>query len=228
MKTPLDKFSVVDVVRGTLGVGPCQYILDVEGQQAQFKGRPTCAARDYLDEIYEDGEQVLRKADVEQALDDVLAFMRLIRGRIQDYVAFSRDLSGYLADSKARHPELAGFIDEMERYNVAVLRAYEGRRKGIRAPSYADDLVERFRRDVVGYTAPDALEKCQEITEEFTHIGDNQDELVSECRVAVKVLRQQAALALQTDPETADLVREIRHRTRQVLRSPASYEGARH
>ena len=32
--TPLDQFTVVDVVRATLGVGPCEYILDVEGQGA--------------------------------------------------------------------------------------------------------------------------------------------------------------------------------------------------
>ena len=31
-ETPLEEFTVVDVVRATLGVGPCEYILDVEGQ----------------------------------------------------------------------------------------------------------------------------------------------------------------------------------------------------
>src|SRR5437660_861577 len=30
--TPLDSFTVVDIVRATLGVGPCEYILDLEGQ----------------------------------------------------------------------------------------------------------------------------------------------------------------------------------------------------
>ena len=43
--TPLDQFTVVDVVRATLGVGPCEYILDVEGQGATRKGRATCATR---------------------------------------------------------------------------------------------------------------------------------------------------------------------------------------
>ena len=41
--TPLDAFTVVDIVRATLGVGPCEYILDLEGQQGQYKGRATCA-----------------------------------------------------------------------------------------------------------------------------------------------------------------------------------------
>lgn len=35
--TPLSDFTVTDVVRNTLGVGPCQYILDLEGQGLAFQ-----------------------------------------------------------------------------------------------------------------------------------------------------------------------------------------------
>ena len=46
--TALDTFTVVDIVRNTLGVGPCEYVLDVEGQRSQYKGQATCAVRDTL------------------------------------------------------------------------------------------------------------------------------------------------------------------------------------
>ena len=55
--TPLDRFTVVDLVRGTLGVGPCEYVLDLEGQGATLKGRATCATRDALKAIYAKHEQ---------------------------------------------------------------------------------------------------------------------------------------------------------------------------
>ena len=55
--TPLKQYTLVDLVRETLGVGPCQYILDVEGQQASFQGRPTCATRDLLNPIYVQKQQ---------------------------------------------------------------------------------------------------------------------------------------------------------------------------
>lgn len=226
--TPIDKFTVVDVVRMTLGVGPCEYILDVEGQQAQFKGRPTCAVRDTLEAIYEKGEQIQKRGEVEQALDDVIAFIRLIRGRIEVYVAFGESMADYLAGAKAQHPELADFVDIMEKYNGAIAEAFNSRKEGIRSVPFAQELADRFRRDVAGYTGADASKKCAEITIEFVNIGDNQDELVAECRLAVKILRQQAALAVQTDPRVAAVVREIRDRTRNVLREPVSYEGARH
>jgi hypothetical protein len=41
--TPLTAFTVTDLVRATLGVGPCEYILDVKGQRLATPGVYTCA-----------------------------------------------------------------------------------------------------------------------------------------------------------------------------------------
>ena len=41
-QTPLEKLTVVDLVRMTLGVGPCQFILDLEGQKRNSRGVATC------------------------------------------------------------------------------------------------------------------------------------------------------------------------------------------
>ena len=43
--TPLDKLTVVDLVRMTLGVGPCQYILDLEGQKRNTRAASPPATR---------------------------------------------------------------------------------------------------------------------------------------------------------------------------------------
>ena len=59
-------------------------------------------------------------------------------------------------------------------------------------------------------------------------VGGNQDELVGECRMAVKMLRQRAGLAMAVDPRTAPVAREIRRRTHEVMRNPATYEAPRH
>ena len=40
--TPIECLTVVDLVRMTLGVGPCQYILDLEGQKRGSRGVATC------------------------------------------------------------------------------------------------------------------------------------------------------------------------------------------
>jgi len=226
--TPLDTFTVVDIVRGTLGVGPCEYILDVEGQQSHSKGRATCSTRDTLGAIYGRKEQKQRRAEIEKVLDEVMLFIRHIRGRIEGYVDFGHDLLKYLADQKQAHPELAARIGELETLTKAV-DDYVARRQGqIKTPDYAAQMVEEFRKTVLDYDGPDALEKCKKFTFAWVEIGGNQDELAGECRMAVKWVRQRAGLLMAIDPRMADIAKEIRARTQKVLRSPAGHEGARH
>ena len=226
--TPLATFTFVDIVRAALGVGPCEYILDVEGQKKKAEGVPTCATRGKLDGIYARKQQKQRKAEVEQALSDVLAFMRHIRIRIEGYVTFGHDTLAYLDEQKKARPELAGFIADME---TAIRRgdaAVERRRKAIRPPEDAATLVGQFRTTLVDYEGDDALEKCKKLTAAFVGIGGDQDELVGECRAAVKILRQKAALAMAVDPRTAPVAGEIRRRTQAMLRNPTGYEAPRH
>lgn len=226
--TPLTTFTFVDLVRATLGVGPCQYVLDVEGQQKKSAGRPTCATRALLDAIYADKQQVAKKAEVEQALVDVLAFMQLIRGRIEDYAEFSRQMQAYLQEQKQARPELAPFLDSLASNAKRIDEAVAKRSKSIHSQEYAKQLVDEFRDTVVGNEGSDALKRCKKITAGFVEIGGNQDELVGECRLAVRIMRQQAALAMASDPRATEIAQEVRRRTHAMLRNPTSYEAPRH
>jgi hypothetical protein len=78
------------------------------------------------------------------------------------------------------------------------------------------------------YEADDALAKCNAITHAIVDVGGSQDELVGECRMVTKALRQRAGLILAVDPRAAEMAQEIRQRCQQVLRNPAVHEGARH
>lgn len=225
--TPLDRFTVVDVVRATLGVGPCEYILDVEGQGTAMKGRATCATRDFLKDIYSRKEQKRRRADIEKILDDVVIFVKHIRGRIEQYQEFGRELLVYLAQQRQAHPELAEFIGDMEAATRSIHTAYEKRKGPIKTPQYVIDLTEQFRRTLVDYEGDDALAKCTRIMHAIVDVGGNQDELVGECRLATRVLRQRSGLALATNPRAAEIAREIRSRTQKVLRNASSYEAPR-
>ena len=226
--TPLGVFTVVDLVRATLGVGPCEYILDVEGQQKESRGIATCAARDKLTAIYKQRLQKQKRAEVEKALVDVLAFVQHIRGRIDDYVTFGRATREYLAEQKKAHPELAEPLTEMDVLARKIDQCVARRKEGIGTPAEALKLVEGFRTGLVDYEGDDALQKCQEFGKAITTIGGNQDELVGECRMAVKVLRQRAGLAMALNPDAAEIAKEIRRRTQEILRNPASYEAPRH
>ncbi len=224
-QTPLDKFTVVDVVRNTLGVGPCEYVLDVEAQRTRFRGRATCATRDKLNAIYAKHEQKKRRKEVEQALVDVLVFVKFIRARIEQYMQFAREMTQYLEEQKRKHPELKDALDDLERLAKQIPERYARRREKIRTPAYVAALTDKFRRTLLDYEGPDALAKCKEITHAIVIVGGNQDALVGECRVAAKRLRQRAALLAAQDPRLAPIAAEIRRRTHQILRNPTSYEA---
>ena len=103
---------------------------------------------------------------------------------------------------------------------------YDRRKASIRTPQYVVDLTETIPPHgfgLRGRTTP--WTKCNSITEAIVVVGGNQDELVGESRMAVKVLRQRAGLAVAADPRTAEIAKEIRRRTRQVSAIPPDMKG---
>lgn len=227
-QTPLDAYTVVDVMRNTLGVGPCEHILDLEGQKNEYKGRATCSVRDTLTPIYASKQQVQRRAEVDKTLDEGLAFVKHIRGRITRYVEFGHKMRAYLAEQHKAHPELAGFIAEMDKLTQEIDNRVAARASKIQTPEHVAKMNEAFRKDVLGYEGPDALQRCRDYALALVVIGDNQDELSGECRWVVKTLRQRAGILMALDPRVAPVAAEIRARTQEALRNPASHEGARH
>jgi outer membrane protein assembly factor BamB len=227
-QTPLDAYTVVDIMRNTLGVGPCEHILDLEGQKAEYKGRATCSCRDELGRIYAAKEQKKKHDEVEKILDDGLIFVKHIRGRITRYVEFGHKMRDYLAEQRKLHPELGDFLNEMDRIAGEIDARVAARADKIHTPAHVARMNEEFRKQVLDYEGDDALARCHKYSSALVEIGDNQDELSGECRWVVKTLRQRAGLRMALDPRVAPAATEIRARTQEVLRNPASHEGAHH
>jgi hypothetical protein len=227
-QTPLDAYTVVDVMRNTLGAGPCEHILDLEGQKAEYKGRATCSCRDELGKIYAGKQQKQKRDEVEKILNDGLIFVKHIRGRITRYVEFGHKMRDYLAEQRKRHPECEEFLAEMDKLTREIDARVAARADKIQTPAYVAQMNEDFRKTVLDYEGSDALARCKRYSSALVEIGDNQDELSGECRWVVKTLRQRAGIRMALDPRVASIATEIRLRTQEALRNPASHEGARH
>jgi hypothetical protein len=226
--TPSDQFTALDIMRGTLGVGPCEYILDVEGQKENVKGNYTCHVRDRLGEIYGKGEQKAKGEEIEKLLGDALEFVKHIRGRIEAYLAWGKELRGFLAEKKKTNPECAAFLAEMDGLVAQMEERLGDRRDRIKAPTDVIELNEGFRKNVRDYDGPDLKDRLKKYTDDLTKIGGNQDKLVMECRWIVKAVRQKAGLAMALDAKVAPVAEEVRTRTQAILRAPTAHEKARH
>jgi len=112
--TPLTAFTVTDLVRNTLGVGPCEYILDVKGQRLATPGIYTCAGTALLKKIMENYDQSKHKAEIDKVFNDMMIFVKHYRGRVEEYIAFRKEMLDYLKQQKIAHPELQTFLADME------------------------------------------------------------------------------------------------------------------
>ncbi len=227
-QTPLESLTVVDLVRMTLGVGPCQYILDLEGQKRNSRGVATCYGRDVINAIYQQGTQLHERAVIEEHLAATVAFIRNVRERIDAYVAFGHEMTAYLQEQKRLHPRHAEFLDELLRVTQRLDQLFEAGRERIRTPAYARGCAESFREKLLTYTGKDAYQKCAAQMAAFTSIGGAQDGLVASCRMIVKTLRQRSAAAMAADPDLKEIATGIRARTQAMLRNPTPYEAPRH
>ena len=227
-RTPIEKLTVVDVVRMTLGVGPCQYILDLEGQKRKSKGIATCYARDVITGIYKQSAQLREGPAIEEHLSAAVVFIRNVRNRIDDYMEFGRRTRAYLEEQRRRHPKHAKFLDEMLLIAKRLDQFFQSRKGGIYTPEYAERVAKDFRTELLKYTGKDAVQKCDTQMKIFTGIGGKQDGLVASCRMIVKVLRQRCGIAMAINPELKGIATEIRLRTQKILRNPTAYEAPRH
>lgn len=227
-QTPTEAYTVVDILRNSLGVGPCEYILQVESHKQELTGRATCSARNDLEKIYKANQQKAKREEVEEALDDALAFVTHIRSRISHYVEFGHEIREYLAEQKEAHPELAEPLDQLDSIAAIIDQSLERRRDEIKTPEHVARMNEGFRGTLLNASGPSALKKLKRYTTTLTTIGGGQDELVGECRWVVRALRQKAGLLMATNPECAEIAKEVRARTQEALMNPAQYEAARH
>jgi hypothetical protein len=244
--TPPEWYTPVDIIRNTLGVGPCQYILDVEGQKQEHVGRATCHVRTLLNETWTAGLQKSKRKEIEDWLRDGHDFVTHIRKRIQAYVAFGRELRAYLAANREIHPEAVDALDAIAKEIDARVEArLESMIKNPKLAPFAAEVAERkeettppalaaalnryFAKTFLDYEGADWKDRIKkEFTDPLTVIGGEQDEMVGECRWVVKALRQKAGILMATDPKVATVAAEVRARTQKILRGGAAYEGARH
>jgi hypothetical protein len=249
-ETPVAAYTAVDVMRNTLGVGPCQHLLDVEGQKQEHVGRATCHVRTLLTETYTAGLQKGKRKEIEAWLGDALDFVTHIRNRILMYVDFGKEFRKYLAEQKKAHPELRESIDSLDaiageidlrvgagmeriRKHPTLSRIAEEVAQGKEEPT-PPALAAQLNRDFIAkglqdYEKADWKDQLKkEYTDPLTAIGGSQDDMVGECRWVVKALRQKAGILMATEPKMAPMAAEIRAWTQKILRGGAAYEGARH
>ena len=229
--TPLATFTPVDVVRDTLGVGPCEYVLDREGLQGRSANtgrknfaRGVCDTTTPIEYLFISGIEARESALIGHLLDDILADIGAINARVLEFRRFGREL-GELGAAMRRESAPAGLLlDEAEKTAKGIEALYQEKLPIIKNPEHAAEVGRRIR-ELASHSDPENLGQCKTLTRELRDVAGTQHRLTGDYRVMVKRLRQEAGIQGAEDPATAKMAEKIRKLGGQILRKKYGVEA---
>lgn len=237
--TPLTSFTPVDLMRDTLGEGPCEYVLDISGVKPRPLGgdRPilsyaTCGLWDvHIGPII---RQFKKKADgsyepltekdqahLIQALEDMWHFVHAIHDRLREYKQWGADTAAFCQKQSSENPKVKPLADRAMAY-------IDRLNNDIKNHRFEGPESEAFWKDRIPQLIAMVREnKYAEIgtVERIRNLGNVQDERVSRCRQYVKGARQEILLTETSDPDVRKFAAELRDRCHSMLRNMHPKEG---
>ncbi|MHC4403372.1 MAG: hypothetical protein ACYTG0_27250 [Planctomycetota bacterium] len=203
--TPLTAFCPVDVLRNTLGVGPCQYILQAEGLASETNSTPDNVMT-WVEKQFESSRHKEQAAEIKKRLDSMVEHVGHAQMRIAEYAVFAR----WVRETWTAPGSFERVVDRMQK----TLPLDKGLKEpDQRARALADQVVALIDKD-------DALADCRQLGAALRGIGADQDRTLSKCRMAVRWMMAQCRMTAIEDPRSREPADRIHATAKQLLESP--------
>jgi hypothetical protein len=230
--TPLTVSTPADIIKQTLGRQASEPILDVVGRKLSTHHRRggtgvrracTCGCTEAIQAVFEAGEEVSRKEDIQEMLDDMIYFVHCHVQRINEYRQFADELLKTLQGKGQSSPRLKPFLDSLEEIVRQIPQECEVQKENMKTFGYADDL-SRKTIALTARTDPKNVKAYMELLKAWREMGGAQDYVLAKCHTITRNLCQAAGYGCGALPDAVSLAEEIRARCRQTLRNPDGYE----
>ena len=205
--TPLTAICPTDVMRNTLGVGPCQYILAVEGLSAEGDPTPN-NVMEWVEKEFEQKKEKKAADEIKERLDLMVSHVAEARMRIEAYGAFARKARGLLAGQPGAANYLA-IVDDLSRFVDAGLVPEASPERARQAASAVCTLVGRGN----------AVADCRDLGKQLRAIGAIQDSALARCRMAVRRLNQEGRSYGAGQPQKNGQAREVQRLAEKMLQT---------
>ena len=205
--TPLTVTCPTDVMRNTLGVGPCQYILACEGLAAQGDPTPN-AVMNWVEKLFEQKKEQKMADDIEERLELMSQHVAQARTRIHGYAAFSGQIRKLFTNPEVSAPFLP-VADDLDR-SIAI--GLSSATSPERATQLAHDVAALIGKE-------NSLAACQRLGEQLRSIGAAQDRSLAKCRMAVRRLLAESKTVVARQPSLSSLASEIQRLAEQKLQN---------
>ena len=231
-ETPLSIQTPAEIMQEALGRPMSEPILDIAGRKLHTHHRRggegvrracTCGCTEVIQAVFEAGQEVARKDDVQGAIDDMIYFVQRHMGRIDEYRRFADDLIKFLRAKAAAAPELKSYLDGLEQIAQQIHEEYRVQKENMGSLEYAGQLT-RQTMALTGKKDPNNLKAYMDLLKAWRAMGGAQDYVLAQCHTITRKLCQEAGYAAVDQPKAAPLAAEIRARCRAALRNPDGYE----
>lgn len=196
--TPLSVFCPTDVMRNTLGCGPCQYLLDREGLGAAAHATPADVTK-WVERQFK-RKRARRNADqIGQRLKLMAEHVQHAEARISQYERFARQVQSVCAGVKdGRGEKIRGIAEE----TVRSIASHRERGSMV-------DIAARVGDQIAALIGkPAALAECEKLGEQARSLGAAQDRALSKCRLSVRRIKLQCRGA-RCERRILELVRDV-------------------
>ena len=210
--TPLTAFCPIDVLRSTLGVGPCQYILQTEGLGSDANPTPD-SVMSFVEKQFSRKKEKKGAEEIQGMLKQMLDLMDQTQARIGAYAELA---DAVRATCKAESPKseaapaaetLGRIADRMQQAAAAASTQPSVTGRAARLAGNVNALIGK----------DNALAECQRLGAELRDLGTLQDRTLAKCRMDARWLKQQAAMIAADNAPAAALAKKIQTRAEQIL-----------
>jgi len=211
---PIDRnrATPLTVLRNTLGVGPCQYILQAEGLAGETNPTPD-EVMNWVEKQFLAKKERRSAREMREQLAAMVEHVGRTQARIDQYAALARRLDGLLAAQSASGQSgetVRALRPLVDRLKQAAGEGSDGAKPAQQAARLAGEIPA-----LVG--KPNALAECRRLGGELRRLGAAQERAVANSRMAVRWLRQQARTRAADDPPSAALAAAVRAEAERIL-----------
>ena len=210
--TPLDSYCPIDVLRNTLGVGPCQYILQTEGLASESNPTPDNVMT-WVEKQFQRKKEKKARDEIEDLLGQMADHVQHAQTRIDRYAGLAREVQAvYRAGAPGPQDMAKSLLPIADRLEQAAKAAGAASGAPQRAKASADAIGALIGKD-------DALADCQRLGAEVRALGAVQDRALANCRMTVRWLKQSAAMIVEDHAAGSELAKQILVKAEQGLQT---------
>ncbi len=211
--TPLTLYCPTDVMRNTLGVGPCQYILEAEG--IGTGAAPTAdKVTEWVERLFERNRDERSKDQIIERFDEMIKLLEQTQTRIEQYKIFAEQLLTIIKEKRDSLQDIAAEIDRLGLTVQTIQQVIDSKMNIQNPPQYAH---ERTQKIIALIGKEDVLSDCKKLCSEIRSAGAAQDYVLAKSRLLTRWLKQQCIMIRGRNPSAKEITQPVQEHIANIL-----------